>query len=83
MLLPRQLLIIIYKSFIRPLLDYGNVIYDQPPNESLSHRIESLQYKAALAIIGAIKESSRTAIPEIRFRALASKVVNETIVFIL
>ena len=48
-----------YKSFIRPHLDYGDVIYDQPLNESLSNRIESVQYKAALAIIGAIQGSSR------------------------
>ena len=34
-LLPRQSLFTIYKSFlIRPHLDYVDVIYDQPPNES-------------------------------------------------
>ena len=48
-----------YKSFIRPHLDYGDVIYDQPLNESLSNRIESVQYKAALAITGAIQGSSQ------------------------
>ena len=58
-LLPRQSLLTIYKSFIRPHLDYGEVIYDQPLNESLSNRIESVQYKAALAITGAIQGSSR------------------------
>ena len=48
--------------FINPLrshLDYGDVIYDQPLNEYLSNRIESVQYKAVLAIAGAIKRSSR------------------------
>ena len=58
-LLPRQSLRTIYKSFIRHHLDYGDVIYDQPLNESLSSRIESVQYKAALAITGAIQGSSR------------------------
>ena len=58
-LLPRQSLLTIYKSFIRPHLDYGDIIYDQPLNESLSNRIESVQYKAALAITGAIQGSSR------------------------
>ena len=48
-LLPRQSLLTIYKSFIRTQLDYGDVIYDQPLNESLSNRIEFIQYKAALA----------------------------------
>ena len=47
------------KSLIRPLLDYADVIYDQPSNASFSKKIESVQYKAALAITGAIKGSSR------------------------
>ena len=59
-LLPRQSLLTIYKSFIRPHLNYGNVIYDQPLNESFSNGIESFQYKDALAITEAIQESSRT-----------------------
>ena len=58
-LLPRQNLFTIYKYFIRPHVDYGDVIYDQPHNESLSNRIESVQYKAVLAMTGAIQGSSR------------------------
>ena len=57
--LPRSSLLIIYKSFIRPHLDYGDIVYDQPNNSSLSEKIESLQYNAALAITGAIKGSSK------------------------
>ena len=57
--LPRQSWLTIYKSFIRLHLDYGDVICDQPLNESLSNRIESVQYKAALTITGAIQGSSR------------------------
>ena len=49
----------IYKSFIRPHLDYGDIVYDQPNNSSLSEKIESLQYNAALAITGTIKGSSK------------------------
>ena len=33
-ILPRNSLMIIYKSLIRPHLDYGDVIYDQPSNTS-------------------------------------------------
>ena len=33
--LPRKSLITIYKPFLRPLIDYGDIIYDQPQNESL------------------------------------------------
>ena len=52
-------LLSIYKSFIRPNLDYGDVIYDQPHNVTFCRMIESVQYNAALAITGAIKGSSR------------------------
>ena len=33
--LPRSTLITIYKSFVRPHLDYGDIMYDQPNNASL------------------------------------------------
>ena len=57
--LPRSSLITIYESFVRPHLDYGDIIYDQPNNASLSDKIESVQYNAVLAITGAIKEISK------------------------
>ena len=57
--LPRNALLSIYKSFIRPHLDYADIIYDQPHNQTLSDRIESVQYNAALAITGAIRGTSR------------------------
>ena len=56
--LPRFSLLTIYKSFIRPHIDYGDVIYDQAYNQSFQTKIESFQYKASLAILGAIKGSS-------------------------
>ena len=43
-LVPRQSLLTIYKSIIRPHLDYGDIIYFQPLNESLPNRIETVQY---------------------------------------
>ena len=58
-ILPRDSLVIIYKSFIRPHLNYGDVIYDQPNNDSFTDKIEQLQYKAYLAITGAIQGTSR------------------------
>ena len=60
--LPRKSLITIYKAFLRPLIDYGDIIYDQPQNESFCDKLESVQYKAALAITGAIKGTSRVKI---------------------
>ena len=58
-ILPRSALLTIYRSFIRPHHDYGDVIYDQPENESFSSKIESVQYNASLAITGAIKGTSQ------------------------
>ena len=51
--LPRQSLITIYKSLIRPHLDYGHIIYS-PNNESFCNLIERVQYNAALVITVAI-----------------------------
>ena len=58
-LIPRAPLITIYKSFIRPQLDYGDMIYDQTFNMSFQQKMETIQYSAALAITGAIRGSSR------------------------
>ena len=58
-LLPRAPLITIYKSFIRPHLDYGDMIYDQSFKMSFQQKMESIQYNTALAITSAIRGSSR------------------------
>ena len=57
--LPRIYLMTIYKTFLRPLIDCGDIICDQPENESFCEKLESVQYKAALAITGAIQSTSR------------------------
>ena len=57
--LQKQSLITIYKSFVRPHIDYGDIIYDQPNNDSFCNMIERVQYNAALAITGAIKGTSQ------------------------
>ena len=49
----------IYKALLRPLLDYGDIIYDQPHNESACEKRESVQYKVTSAITGAIQGTSR------------------------
>ena len=57
--LPREALLRIYKSFARPNLDYGDIIFDKPNNESFKSRIEIIQYKTCVAITGAIQGTSR------------------------
>ena len=54
----RKSLIIICKAFSRPLIDYGDMIYDQPQNDSFSEKLESIQCKPALAITGANQGTS-------------------------
>ena len=62
--LPRSALLTIYKSFIRPHLDYEDIIYDKAFNESIHAKLESLQYNTTLAITGAIKGPSTEKIYE-------------------
>ena len=51
---PRRALITIYKAFVRPHLDYGNVIYDQAFNELFHQKLEKIQHDACTAITGTI-----------------------------
>ena len=57
--MPRKSLMTIYKALLRPLLDYGDIIYDQPHNESTCEKLGSVQYKVKSAITGAIQGTSR------------------------
>ena len=57
--IPRDSLLTIYKSFVRPHLDYGDVIYDYPGNATFTQRLESIQYNACLAITGCFRGTSR------------------------
>ena len=50
----------IYKSFICPHLDYGDIVYHQPNNGSLCKKIESMKYQATLAITGTMHWTSKT-----------------------
>ena len=54
--LPRKSLITIYKSFVRPHLDYGDLIYDQPNNESFCQQIESVNIMLPLQSLVLLKE---------------------------
>ena len=58
-ILPCLALLTIYKCFIRPRLDYADIIYDQAYNLSFHKKLESIQYKAALALTGEVGVTSR------------------------
>ena len=49
----------IYKSFARLHLDYGDIFYDKSDNQNFESKIGKIQYKAFIAITGAIQEASR------------------------
>ena len=51
--------IILYKSYIRPNPDYGDIIYDQTHAASFHQNIEPVQYNSALAITGAMRGTSK------------------------
>ena len=57
--LPRKSLLTMCKAFLRPHIDYDDIIYDKPSNELFCEKLKSVQYKAALAIAGAIQRTSK------------------------
>ena len=71
---PKRTLDQIYKIFVRPHLDYCDIIYHLPsltnPSDSsinlnfMMQSLESAQYQAALAVLGAWKGSSKISIYE-------------------
>ena len=72
--LTRPSLITIFKSFIRPIVDYGDIIYDRAYNTSFHQNIESIQYNAALAITGAVRGTSREKLyQELGFESLQQR----------
>ena len=57
-ILPRFSLLTIYKTFVRPRLEYGDIIYDQIYNALFYRKLESIQYSACLAKTGIIRATS-------------------------
>ena len=58
-ILLRTSLLTFCKSFIRPNLDFGGIVYDQPSIDAFSNKLETVQRNVALAITGAIKGTPR------------------------
>ena len=57
--LPRQALVTIHNVFIRPHLDYGDIVYYKLSNEAFCNKIEKAQYDVALSISGEIRGTSQ------------------------
>lgn len=72
--LPRDSLVTIYKTHVRPHLDYRDIVYDHPGNFSFSEKIKSVQYGACLAITGSFRGTSREKnYHELGFESLADR----------
>ena len=59
LILSRNQLLPIYKTFVRSHLGHAGIIYDKLFNDSFKEKSEKVQYSAALIITGAIKGTSR------------------------
>ena len=69
--LQRSSLLQIYKCFVRPHLDYGEIIYDV---KSFQQKLESIQFNAVSAIIETIRGTSREKIyPELGLESLQDR----------
>ena len=58
-IVPRSALLTIYKRFIRPHLDYSDIIYDQAYSASFNQKLEPLQYNTCLAITRANRGTTK------------------------
>ena len=55
--LPRKAPLTLYKYFVTPHLDYGDITYDQLNNESFCNKL--VQYNAELPITGQFREHQK------------------------
>ena len=70
-MLSRSTLITIYKAFVRPHLDYGDILFDETYNSSFREKLESVQYNACLALTEAVRGSSKEKLyQELSFESL-------------
>ena len=58
-ILTRAPLLTIYKSSIRPHLDYGDIIYNKAYNSSFHQNLEKIQYNSALPKKGTVRGTSK------------------------
>ena len=77
--LSRNTLSELYKLYVRPHLDYGDVIYHMPQGDDCSgnylmEKLESVQYSAALAVTGTWRGTSRERLyNELGWESLSSR----------
>ena len=55
MTLSKISLLTIYKSFVRPRLNYADIIYNKPCIEAFKRKFEAVQFNPRLAITGGMR----------------------------
>ena len=81
-MLPPSSLLIIHESYVRPHLEYGDIVYDKPNNSSLSNKIKSLNFNTALAIADTIRDSTKEKFyQELSFESLKDRRCMRKIVY--
>ena len=67
-------LLTINKSFVRPHLDYADLIYDKLYSAIFESKLERVQYNACLAITSAIRGTNRDSIyAELALESLSAR----------
>ena len=80
--LSRNALLTLYKSFIRPHLDFVDILHDKPSNDNSQNKMEKVQYRACLAIAGGIQGTSRERLyDELGLHSLVKRRCRKKIVF--
>ena len=57
--LPRKALLTLYKSFVRPHLDYGEIIYDHTNKESFCNNLKLFNTMQYWLLLGQFKEHQK------------------------
>ena len=69
-----------YKAFVRPQLDYGDITYDEAYNETFLQRLEFIQYNGWLSLSELSEDRQEKTLPQIRLGTPpASTLVQETL----
>lgn len=55
----RSALLSMYKVFVKPHLDYVDIIYDQVCSITFHQKLEQIKYNACLTITGATRDTSK------------------------
>ena len=71
--LPRQALTTTYKAFVRPHLDYGDILYDQAYNALFHQKLEKIHYNACITITEAIRGTSKEKYQELGLESFANR----------